>query len=132
MDSPDREDFLNNILGCSEMTESLRQISALRRLQLVLREGDPVHFSEQWWNSEVASRLQKHLAVAARLSVMRVILESTCFRFFAIHQIYSSSKCNNDVDSRFLWCTRTEYVEVISRERENRAAFDLLPGTAWL
>ncbi|KAI0788383.1 hypothetical protein C8Q74DRAFT_1446820, partial [Fomes fomentarius] len=56
-----RDCFLDNVLGCRELTETLRAFSALRLIQFRFYENDLSQYDDKWWRAETATRLQVHL-----------------------------------------------------------------------
>ncbi len=68
----DRDSFLNNVLGCKEMKDALRQFPELRRISFLLFEND-TRYSKGWWKMEIESRLQTdvHAAISVELDVLK-------------------------------------------------------------
>ncbi len=56
-----RECFLDNVLGCTELTDTFRTLSALHLLCVKIYENDLSRYDEKWWMAEIATRLQVYL-----------------------------------------------------------------------
>lgn len=73
--SMNRDSFLNDVLACSEMKNTLRQFPALQHVYFTLRESNTdVHYREEWWRSQIESRLYPDLHAA--ISVTHWLAES--------------------------------------------------------
>ncbi len=59
-----RDSFLNDILGCNEMKDTLQQFPTLRRFSLTIDENDMSGYTQNWWRSEIQSRLHRDLHAA--------------------------------------------------------------------
>ncbi|KAI0760809.1 hypothetical protein C8Q74DRAFT_1299076 [Fomes fomentarius] len=91
----DRDSFLNNVLGCNEMKDALRQFPELRRISFLLFENDTC-YSKGWWKTEIESRLQTdlHAAISVELDVLK--------------------------GSDLLWCTEAEIDKIRSRRKKEQ------------
>ncbi|KAI0793641.1 hypothetical protein C8Q74DRAFT_1243611 [Fomes fomentarius] len=56
-----RDGFLEDVVGSRELTETLRPLSILRHLHIILAENDLFRYHEKWWRAEIAAHLQGHL-----------------------------------------------------------------------
>ncbi|KAI0788405.1 hypothetical protein C8Q74DRAFT_678870 [Fomes fomentarius] len=59
-----RECFLESVVGCRELTDTLRTLSALRLLFLTLYENGLSQYNDKWWRAQIATRLHFHLRAA--------------------------------------------------------------------
>lgn len=73
----DRDSFLNDILNCNEIKDALRQFPALQDISLRLWENDTLRYGEEWWRSEIESRLQPDLRAAISVDLNSKIWIST-------------------------------------------------------
>lgn len=73
----DRDSFLNDILNCNEVKDALRQFPALQDISLRLWENDTLRYGEEWWRSEIESRLQPDLRAAISVDLNSKIWIST-------------------------------------------------------
>ncbi len=64
-----RDSFLNDFLGCNEMTDALRQFPTLHRFSLTIEENDTSGYRQNWWRSEIESCLHRslHAAISVEL-----------------------------------------------------------------
>ncbi len=57
-----RDSLLDDILGCNEMKDALRQVTTLHRFSLRLQENDVSgYYTQKWWMSEIESWLHRDL-----------------------------------------------------------------------
>lgn len=67
----DRDSFLNDILGCNEIKDALRQLPSLRHISFTVSENDSAPYDEEWWWAEIVNRLQPdlpHTAISVHLN----------------------------------------------------------------
>ncbi len=64
-----RECFLDSVVGCRELTDTIRMLSALRLLSVQIYENDLSEYDKKWWRAEIVTRLHVHLPAVINVIV---------------------------------------------------------------
>ncbi|KAI0748948.1 hypothetical protein C8Q74DRAFT_1311593 [Fomes fomentarius] len=103
--SMDRDSFLNNILGCNEIKDTLRQFPALQHISWTVCENESSRYDKEWWWAEIVDRLQPDLP----RTVISVHLSSEIWIHFL----------------ELLWCTQAEIDVIIAQRKAQQEEVEL-------